>query len=331
MKNKRDYKLDVLRVISMFMVIFVHVANYYGRAFSSITSSSYLFSVIYNLICRVSVPIFFMISGITLLNKEYDPQKNKKRIINRAITLVFVTVIYYFWDRYFMAKSINILNIIREPERKLLWYMYALISLYIALPFIKCMVNNMGKREDKLFVILWIIFNTLSSFLGIFKAYPVPIINATYYLGYFVIGYIIYKYKDEINYKKYNKYLIIILLVSLVSSVLITYLNSIKLGKFDNSLFGYRLIFTVANSLSSFILIYFNISNVSNKFIEVLSKYSFGVYLFHGIFLDLFMKLIPYKLINSLYGTPIFVFIIFIATFSFVYLIKKIKFIDKYI
>ena len=79
----RNRRLDLLRVISMVMVIIIHIANYYCRAYSNISKVSYLGALIFNTISRISVPIFFMISGATLLNKEYDKIKNKHRIIKK--------------------------------------------------------------------------------------------------------------------------------------------------------------------------------------------------------------------------------------------------------
>lgn len=147
--EKRDYKLDLLRVISMVMVIVIHIANYYCRAFNSINRLSYFGALIFNTISRISVPFFFMISGATLLNKEYDKNKNKNRIITKIITLIFVTIIYFIWDKYYMDKNINIFSTLNAPLRKSLWFMYAIIGIYISLPFVKCMVDKMGLEEDK--------------------------------------------------------------------------------------------------------------------------------------------------------------------------------------
>ena len=116
--RKRDYKLDLLRVISMIMVVIIHIANYYCRAFNDIDKTSYLGALIFNTISRISVPFFFMISGATLLNKEYDKQKNKDRIIRKFITLFVITIIYFIWDKYYMNKDINFLSLLSKPERK---------------------------------------------------------------------------------------------------------------------------------------------------------------------------------------------------------------------
>ena len=290
---KRDYRLDLLRVISMIMVVIIHIANYYCRAFNDIDKISYLGALIFNTISRISVPFFFMISGATLLNKEYDKRKNKDRIIKKVITLFVITIIYFIWDKYYMNKDINFLSLLSKPERKLLWFMYAIIGIYISLPFVKCMVDEMGKEEDKLFVILWLIFNGIFKGLNIGNTYLIPIISGTYYLGYFIIGYMITKHYDYIKKKKNNNLLLITAIISFIIVVISTYFLSLNINKHFTYLLTYSNIIIMVASLSSYIYLYFNIKNKENKIISNLSNLSFGIYLFHGIILDYLMKLIP--------------------------------------
>lgn len=326
-----DYKLDYIRSISCILVIVIHIANYYCRAFYDLTSFSYLGAVIFNALSRISVPIFFMISGSVLLHKKYGLKRCYKRVIEKTITLIIITIIYYFWDKYFMGKDINIISLISTPERAMLWFLYAIIGIYIVLPFIKNLVDGMDKNEEKLFVLLWTIFNGIFYLLKIKPSYPVPIISGTYYLGYFVIGHIVYKYKDSFNIKKYNVHLIILFILSMFCIIYFTFKFSLVNQIYYSSLFAYRNLFLMIASVSAFILLYYNVPNKKNKFINHLAKLSFGVYLFHGVFLDLIMKYIPYRQILSFAGIPLFLIIIFIFTYLFVNTIYKVSYIRKFI
>jgi len=321
--RKRDYKLDLLRVISMIMVVIIHIANYYCRAFNDIDKISYLGALIFNTISRISVPFFFMISGATLLNKKYDKGKNKERIIKKIIVLISITIIYFIWDKYYMNKDINIISLLNKPERKLLWFMYAIIGIYIALPFIKCMVDKMRKEEDKLFVILWLMFNGILKCLNIGNTYLIPIISGTYYLGYFVIGYMIIKYYNHINKRKNNKLLLITIILTFTIVVISTYFISINSDKHFTKLLTYSNVLIMIASLSSFIYLYFNIKNKKNIIISKLSNLSFGIYLFHGIILDFIMKLIPYKNIYSYIGIPLILVVVIFITSIIVSMLKK--------
>ena len=327
----RNNKLDLLRVMSMIMVIIIHIANYYCRSYSDISKASYLGALIFNAISRISVPIFFMISGATLLSKKYDKDKNRLRIKRRIIILTVITIIYIAWDTCFMNKSIDIVSLLYKPERKLLWFMYAIISIYISLPFVKCMIDNMGVREDKLFVILWISFNGVLKYIGISDYFRIPIIDGTYYLGYFIIGYLIMKYSKEIELKKKNWFWILITMLSFIIIITITYIVSLNNNKHFTGLLTYSNLFIIVSSIASFIFIYFNVKDISNPIISKLSYLSFGIYLIHGILLNLIMKYIPYKNINSYIGIPVILIVILLFSCLIINLIKKNKFINKYL
>ncbi|MBQ6841308.1 MAG: acyltransferase family protein [Bacilli bacterium] len=335
--KKVDYKLDTLRVLSMFLVIVIHVANYYCRAFSQISSLSYFGAVIFNAIARVSVPIFFMISGALLLSKEYDEKKNFQRIKKMIITLTIFTIVYLLWDKFYMHKEFtNYIGLLTSPERSMLWFMYAIIAIYIALPFIKCMTDNMNEKLDKSFIVLWMLFNGVVYLLNLFVdldvKYLVPILSGTYYLGYFIAGYLIYKYKDVIASKKNNILWIIVLVLSLTATIGFTYVRSLDFNRYYDNFLAYRSIFVILSSLSIFLLIYFNLPNKKIKLVSFVSPYSFGVYLVHGIILNFLMEdILSYIKINSFIGIPICVIILSIFSVIVVALLKKVPVLKKYI
>jgi surface polysaccharide O-acyltransferase-like enzyme len=68
-----------------------------------------------------------------------------------------------------------------------------------------------------------------------------------------------------------------------------------------------------------------------NKVIIKFSDLSLGVYLIHGIFLDITVKMLRYYSINSLFGIPIYSLIIFICSIISVYILRKIKILNKII
>ncbi len=337
-KLAKDYRLDVLRVIAMVMVVFVHVANYYCRAYPDITSASYLGAVIYNAISRVSVPVFFMISGMLLLRKPVDLKKNAKRIKGKIIYLVIVTAVYLVWDILYMKKAnINFWGLVSNPERKLLWFMYAIIAIYIALPFLRRMVENMSAKEDLLFVILWASLNggvhLLRCIIKFNVVYPIPIINGTYYLGYFIIGYLIWKYAAQIKellLLKNNKIIATsVCILSFAVTILITYITSLNTGSYFQYFFQYKSLFMIISSVSFFVLVYFGCKNKENKIIAKLASNSFEVYLFHGIALDFFMHTIPFKYINGFLGVPLLAVLVLTITFLGICLVKRIVFLIK--
>ncbi len=341
--SKRDQTLDFMRVLAMFLVIVIHLANCYCREMDSISNASYLFACLFNGMARVSVPIFFMISGALLIPKKQSKEKYLNRIKKMVIVLGIWTLVYLIWQYFFSGiKPDNILALFFNPERAHLWFMYAIITIYIALPFISKMAKNLTKKEEDLFIILWLFFNgicyVLKLMIGTSITYQVPIISGTYYLGYFLIGHIIYKryknYKEKEKLKDYNKLLLLTFIASNAIILIVTLIMSEVTGTYYKKYFTYINIFTVLNSLSVFIYILINLKdlkpNISN-FINKVAPYSLGIYLIHGIFLDILKKLINLNSIPSLIAIPIFTCVLFIISYFSIKGLKQIPKINKYI
>ncbi len=68
-----------------------------------------------------------------------------------------------------------------------------------------------------------------------------------------------------------------------------------------------------------------------SKTIDELSKLSLGVYLIHGIFLYITVKTFVYQSIHSIIGIPLFTCDIFICSIISVFIIRKIKYLNKII
>jgi len=70
-KNKRLVYLDILNILSIFVVVAMHMN---GSVHSLPLNKSWTFSLLVNTLCYFAVPIFVMISGATLMNyrQKYD-------------------------------------------------------------------------------------------------------------------------------------------------------------------------------------------------------------------------------------------------------------------
>lgn len=339
--QKRELNIDFLRVIAIIGTIIIHVSNIYVYSFNRISNLEYLFSISFNLLARICVPLFFMISGAFLINETFDFKKYKKRIIKYLIILIIWSIIYYFFN------NTNYDNIISDLFSSLfnsnktsrhLWYMYALLGLYIALPFVSNMCKNLTRQQENLFIILWLIFSGLDIFyapLGklfigdYFKVtYPIPIINSTYYLGYFVIGYILHnRFKDKKIDKKHNIYLILTYLLSNIIPIIITYFISIKTNNVYESMFWYRSIFIAIASFSIFSLVILNKDKFNNNKLINISNYTFGIYLIHMIFIEVIKEQFNLIQYSSIYMIPLVTIIVFGLSLVSCFVLKKIPLI----
>lgn len=347
--KERNYAFDFIRVISMLLVIVIHLSNYYCRGFSNLSNISYLGAVIWNALARVAVPLFFMLSGVLLLNKEHNKDKYKERIIKYTLILIIWSVIYYVWHYLFHNIKFNLPKDIFihlfQPVSRHLWFMYPLIGIYIILPFIQSMFKNITKQLENLFLYLWIISSggvyILRLILSMFKykvdiIYPIPIVQATYYLGYFIAGYIIYnRIKDLKDTKKVSQYSLITLILTSLITIILTYIISVINGGYYTSLFAYRSPLMMLSSMAVFILsVIHKDTLLKGKAVTILKKivpYSFGIYLIHIIFFNLLTNNIKVLNVISFIGIPIFSLLIFIISYIACVIIKKIPILKRII
>lgn len=150
------------------------------------------------------------------------------------------------------------------------------------------------------------------------------------YAGFFIVGKYLYDYVKKYVTPKHNLVEIIVIVVCIILSIILNYKASLKYDMFYNFFFAYR---TPMITFASFAFYAFIITNYQKesigKVLSTLSEVSLGVYLIHGIFLDIVVRTIPHYSLNPLFAIPVFSILIFIASVGSVYLLRKIKILQK--
>ena len=158
-QKARDERLEYLRVFSCFMVIMGHIANWYMRAYPNLSMDSYVLAILVNGVCRVSVPIFFMISGALILEQPTDFKKNKKRTLNMLSKTVIWTVIYIVWDFLYLGEKYEIREMFSTPVRVHFWFLFVMVGIYATIPLWRKLVDGASKDLLRYFSILFIIIS----------------------------------------------------------------------------------------------------------------------------------------------------------------------------
>ncbi|MGN0169267.1 MAG: acyltransferase [Lachnospiraceae bacterium] len=324
MKRERNYNIELLRVLSCIFVVCIHVANVYSRSFATIDLGAYGFSVLVNTICRISVPIFFMISGALLVDQEVDLQKNHHRVISILRPLIGWSLTYIIWNYFFMERGYDLRGVFAEPVKRHLWYLYALVGIYITLPFWQKLFQGMTDTLVKYFAVLWISLlgiNYVLALAGMQVKYPIPLVGSSCYLGYFLMGYVIYHYKDSIRVPRRICLLTAVLAFAVITAA--TVYRSFLLDRHYTAYLEYR---NVLLGIASMCVFYAVVSHEPYEFsaparcwVELISKHSFTIYLTHVFFLDIIREQIQMPMITSWIGIPIFAFVIFAVSFLFSY------------
>ena len=334
--KKRILYLDIIKVLALFFVIFNHCDDI-------LISSRMHIRIIHNSLFYLSksaVPLFLMVSGILLMDKNDSMPKLIKRIIRILIPLIIITIIWTMTH----AKDINILKMLNPFDVNYfpywLWYLQAIILVYILLPLIRKITLKYQKSSIEwkkykiviittttLFAIAFTIYNIIfkKDMMIITNLLPMPIL-------YFIYGYILSK--EKISKKVKNISIISLLLTLSIPTFIATKLMLLKQSYFF--LDDYRNIYTFIITTTLFIIIkyYFenyNKENIFTKIITHLSNNSYGIYLLHVFVIEYllntpFMKeLIEFNKLEAIFELIILVVIILDIIVSILKRIPGIK------
>ena len=140
-RGSRFYYFDYLRIFCSFFVILIHVSAKYKRL--EVNSYKMKIAYYYDGLSRFSVPNFFMISGALFLSKNLSFQIIIEKYIKRIfIHLLLWSMIYSFTNGNISKLGLKkgIIQIIKGPFH--LWYLLAIIGLYIIVPFAREIIKN---------------------------------------------------------------------------------------------------------------------------------------------------------------------------------------------
>lgn len=257
--KKKILYYELLRIIAICCIIFNHTGDNAFFLFSVTDSPiEYVLSMMLAILCKVGVPIFFMISGALLIPKEEDLKTLiTKRILRIAIVIVlFSFVLYvrqyiyhpeYGFGLFFFFKTIYSSEFVIPY-----WFLYSYMALLIVLPFIRKMAQNMSKTEYMYLVVLGVIFNCLCPIFDYF-------LGANIHIGLFIsssnilfslLGYGMEHVLEESDYTKHgNLFMGMITFASVMISGLLIYVEYKCSGAYSERFVG---IFVLVQTLALF-------------------------------------------------------------------------------
>lgn len=335
-KDTRDYSLDWMRLFSCICVICIHVSNVYSRNYKNLEWESYAFSVAVNTAARVSVPLFFMISGALLIPKKVDAEKYKKRIVKYGLLLVLWSVIYYLFNHYYMGPDyelyeFDIKNIFYSPVESHLWFLFAILTVYVILPVMQVVCKEAPVELMKKLLIIWLAVTFCITVLDIHEMkirYQVTGWSNTYYIGYFIAGYFIRRLLEK-QVLPNNCLIWAGAIGGFVVTAGLTLWDTSRSHVHIEDYFHYRSVFIAISAMGIFAYCLNKLKKVSmNRWFERATNCSFGIYLVHVIFLNIIREETSFFSYPSILGIPLIVSVIFTASYATVYLLKKIPFVN---
>ena len=151
--DKRAYGLDLLRIISMFMVVVFHSLNHGGLVEGALVPGTFNFyacNVLYAL-CLVAVNCFIMISGYFLCTANY----NLKKMIFLWSEAIFYSVLGYVISVASTNITFSMTGFIKSfmvLSLKRYWFFTAYLLLYMSIPFLNAAIKQLNKTTHLIIV-----------------------------------------------------------------------------------------------------------------------------------------------------------------------------------
>jgi surface polysaccharide O-acyltransferase-like enzyme len=255
-------------------------------------------------------------------------------------------------NEYFsIIEIIKIVATLRLGWGNHIWYLRALVIIYTLLPLIKASYDYDKKIFNYFFCLVMILTfgnvvmaiganifeyiiekNFISGHFDFFTSINVFHGIHGYSIGYFLIGGLFFKYKEDLS-QKINK-LVLIFIISVSMFFLMIYGNIMSRSNkemFDVVFTGYATIFTLINVLAiSCLTLNFKSSGIVGRTINLIGENSLGIYLTHVFVGSLLIGIFKsFKYSANLLVNIVFAFLVLIISLIISFLLKKIPLINN--
>ena len=327
--------LDLLRFVAISCVLMLHIISGITDTIpEQMTHNQLGFYHFLKSLCTVGVPIFLMISGTLFLSPEKKLtlktllQKYLRKIV---LALILFGTFFAIMELVIVNGTFSVsfiplgfLNMLCGNSWAHMWYLFALIGLYLFLPLLKAFTAHTDKQTYfYLLVLLFAIGSlipTLESALNLKFGFMMPVTGVC--LFYYMCGYYIHTYVDKKS--SYQK----VAAAILVALVLLLLYNCFVSANYN---WSYESPVIIGMSMC----IYYLASCQSREWVicSQLRDYYFGMYLVHTVFLNVAYKW--FHVTPLLFGGYLLLPVFFLGTFALslvtAWVMKKVPLLGKYV
>lgn len=274
--KKRSSNIELLRVISMFMVVMIHLLTKTSVLWEMNQNQAvYYISWIFYGLCMTGVNCYVLISGYFYKESEFKLKKLLSLYFQVLFYSIVIALAAYFMQIEFKSSKRQIVFPITNREY---WFVTTYLGLYCLTPYLNMAIQHLKKVQYKsLLMILTLFFSVIPTFmnannwLGDGGAYGIAWFIFLYLLGAYIRNY----YKDGMGRK---------IMVFYFVSVLIIPFSKFLLKNHSELLYSFNSLPALCASVFLFLTFCsikvnnLKISNIINFF----GGLTFGVYLIHN-------------------------------------------------
>lgn len=289
MENKRFLSLDILRIISMCMIITLHYISYSNINENVIPISKIgITNMMLRSVCNVAVNCYVLISGYFCLQTKFKLSKVFKLVIEVFVYSVSIYIIMVLTKQTEFNIKMAAFSFFPVLTRQY-WFATTYIGVYIISPFLRIIVEKISKIEHFTIILigffLFVVYYNLFFFCDNLNFGGATGIVWFMYL-YFCAMYI-RKYYINLGFKnEIKKYFMFVFLAwgSRIPFYIMYFITKKIIFIEGASVFDsvYNSIFTFLASISIFkVFLNINIYTQKTKLIDILSVSSWYVYILH--------------------------------------------------
>ena len=335
--NQRVPYFDVLNIIACIAVIALHhngIVHWYD-----VHSVIWIQALVFEVFFFWAVPIFFMLTGATLLGyrakySTYD--FFKKRDTRTLIPFILFSMLYIIHNYFIFnisydsgLQAINDIFNTRIAYANVFWFFIPLLMLYLVIPVLSLLKDNIK-------ILLYIVF------LGFLFSSCIPVLfpflglEVNRHLQFSLGGYILFLVLGYLAHILYlpKKVRLVIYLLGILGALFrffMTYKMSLDSNSINYTFTDYIQFHSVFLALSVFVFFKYLKLDFLNKNTPTLGKISscsLGIYLIHILVMEYELKLYNIKPDNILWRT-VGILSTYVICLFIVYSIKRIPYIKN--
>ena len=277
----RNSSFELLRIISMVLIIMHHYAYKIGTDYITPFSGNFFFLQTFYMFGKLGVNLFVFISGYFLCSKEFHLSKLIKLEIQVVFYSFFITLIFQIILTSGTEKKLLIESLFPLFTFKY-WFYNTYFVLYLLFPFLNIFIRNTSKKcFSRLIIILLFIWTILPIFP---KIHPLEKSNLGWFILLYFSGAYIKKYNSDFRHKAIYYInlslaltailLLQVCLFDILGTKEITFRKNFDYFQPMNSIFMF--------SIAVLLFIAFSKINFYCKFINKVGNTTFGIYLIHN-------------------------------------------------
>lgn len=343
MEKKRIKYVSVLNAMACIAVVMLHTN---GAFWTFSTKKYWISSNFIECLMYFAVPVFFMISGTTLIDyrekystKEYFSKRINKTLIP-FVAWSFIGAVYqYIAGRLHIDWTIDGMKVLFAGMLNtyvigVYWFFIYLFSVYLCIPVLSAIPGEIRKNVFRYCAAVSFVLQILLPFVcdvtGFGYTNRVTFFVGTSYMFYVFMGWLIREHEFSLK----ERVIIYILgIAGFLMHFIGTYFVSMKAGQIVQTYKGYNNVPAVLYSIAVFVFIKQLSQRINEQgrlygLICRFAGYTFAVYLIHWYVLDLLTKIFKLDEFSIVYrvGMP---FIIIPICIIIAFVLKKIPIVKR--